>query len=105
VPRATRGRGAAAREPPWPDYLERSLRFEVNGRTGLLCQPSVLLLATLVMLVAHPRLSVRRLPAENLAVTGQVVVIALPGRHVLGEFVRVSREGARVALLRGGDDR
>jgi hypothetical protein len=65
----------------------------VNGRTGLLRQPSVLLLATLVMLVAHPWLSVRRLPAEYLAVTGQVVVIALPGRHVLGEFVRVSREG------------
>jgi len=59
----------------------------------VLRQPSVLLLATLVMLVAHPWLSVRRLPAEYLAVTGQVVVIALPGRHVLGEFVRVSREG------------
>ena len=55
----------------------------MNSRTGLLRQPSVLLLATLVMLVAHPWLSVRRLPAEYLAVTGQVVVIALPGRHVL----------------------
>jgi hypothetical protein len=60
---------------------------------GVLRQPSVLLLATLVLLVAHPWLGVRRLPAECLAVTGQVVVIALPGRRSLGEFVRVSREG------------
>ena len=64
-----------------------------SGLVGLLRQPSVLLLATLVMLVAHPWLGVRRLPAEYLAVTGQVVVVALPGRHLLGEFVRVSREG------------
>jgi hypothetical protein len=60
---------------------------------GLLRQPSVLLLATLVVLVAHPWLGLRRLPAECLAVTGQVVVVALPGRRSLGEFVRVSREG------------
>ena len=60
---------------------------------GLLRQPSVLLLAVLVMLVAHPWLSVRRLPAEFLAVTSEVVVVALPGRRLLGEFVRVSREG------------
>lgn len=60
---------------------------------GLLRQPPVLLLATLVTLVAHPWLGVRRLPAEFLAVTGEVVVVALPGRRLLGEFVRVSREG------------
>src|SRR6185437_4800832 len=36
---------------------------------------------------------VRRLPAEFLVVTSEVVVIALPGRRSLGEFVRVSREG------------
>jgi hypothetical protein len=64
-----------------------------SGLTGLLRQPSVLLLVTLVMLVAHPWLGLRRLPAEFLAVTSEVVVVALPGRRVLGEFVRVSREG------------
>jgi hypothetical protein len=61
--------------------------------TGLLRQPSVLLLATLVVLAAHPWLGVRRLPAEFLSVTSEVVVVALPGRRLLGEFVRVSREG------------
>ena len=64
-----------------------------SNLAGLLRQPSVLLLTTLVMLVAHPWLGVRRLPAEFLAVTSEVVVIALPGRRSLGEFVRVSREG------------
>lgn len=64
-----------------------------SSLAGLLGQPSVLLLAALVMLVAHPWLGVRRLPAEVLAVTSEVVVVALPGRRVLGEFVRVSREG------------
>ena len=64
-----------------------------SSLAGLLRQPSVLLLAVLVMLVAHPWLSVRRLPAEFLAVTGEVVMVALPGRRALGEFVRVSREG------------
>src|SRR6516225_498458 len=64
-----------------------------SGLAGLLRAPSVLLLAALVMLVAHPWLGVRRLPAEFLAVTAEVVVVALPGRRVLGEFVRVSREG------------
>ena len=63
------------------------------GLAGLLGQQSVLLLATLIVLVAHPWLSVRRLPAEFLAVTSEVVVVALPGRRSLGEFVRVSREG------------
>ena len=64
-----------------------------SNLAGLLRQPSVLLLTTLVVLVAHPWLGVRRLPAEFLAVTSEVVVIALPGRRSLGEFVRVSREG------------
>jgi ferredoxin-NADP reductase len=63
------------------------------GLAGLVRQPSVLLLAVLVLLVAHPWLGVRRLPAEFLAVTSEVVVIALPGRRLPGEFVRVSREG------------
>jgi hypothetical protein len=60
---------------------------------GLLGQPAVPLLATLVILVAHPWLGVRCLPAEFLTVTGKVVVVALPGRRLPGEFVRVSREG------------
>jgi len=64
-----------------------------SSLAGLLRQPSVLLLAMLVVLVAHPWLGVRRLPAEFLAVTGEVVVVALPGRPLPGEFVRVSREG------------
>jgi hypothetical protein len=64
-----------------------------SGLAGLLRQPSVLLLATLVLLVAHPWLSVRRLPAEFLAVTSEVIVVVLPGRRLLGEFVRVSRDG------------
>ena len=64
-----------------------------SGPAGLLRQPSVLLLAVLVMLVAHPWLGVRRRSAEFLAVTSEVVVVALPGRHSLGEFVRVSRDG------------
>jgi len=42
-----------------------------SGLAGLLRAPSVLLLAALVMLVAHPWLGVRRLPAEFLAVTGE----------------------------------
>jgi hypothetical protein len=73
--------GAARSLPPGSDLIE------------LVRQPSVLLLATLVLLVAHPWLGVRRLPAEFLAVTSEVVVVALPGRRLLGEFVRVSREG------------
>ena len=64
-----------------------------SSLAGLLRQPSVLLLAALVVLVAHPWLGVRRRPAVFLAVTGEVVVVALPGRRSLGEFVRISREG------------
>jgi hypothetical protein len=64
-----------------------------SSLAGLLCEPPVLLLATLILLVAHPWLGVRRLPAEFLAVTSEVIVAALPGRRRLGEFVRVSREG------------
>jgi hypothetical protein len=74
-----------------------------SSLAGLLRAPSVLLVAALVMLVAHPWLGVRRLPAEFLAVTGEVVVVALPGRRVLGEFVPGQPRGARVALLRGGN--
>lgn len=43
--------------------------------------------------MAQSWLGVRRLPAEFLAVTGEAVVAALPGRRRRGEFVRVSREG------------
>jgi hypothetical protein len=52
--------------------------------TRLLGQPSALLLAALVLLVAQPWLGVRRLPAEFLAVTGELVVAALPGRRRRG---------------------
>lgn len=75
-----------------PVGAARSLPFG-SGLAGLLCQPPMLLLATLVMLVMHPWLGVRRRPAEFLAVTPEVVMVALPGRRSLGEFVRVSREG------------
>lgn len=63
------------------------------GPAGLLTQPPVLLLALLTALVVHPWLGARRLPAEYLAVTEQVVVVALPGRRRAGEFARVSRDG------------
>lgn len=53
----------------------------------------VLLLMALVALVVHPWLGVRRLPCEVLGVTGDVVVLALPGKRSLGEYVRVSRGG------------
>ena len=75
-----------------PLQAARSLR-PGSDLAGLLPQPPVLLLAVLVMLVAHPWLGVRRLPAEFLAVTSEVVIVALPGRRVLGEYIRVSREG------------
>jgi hypothetical protein len=64
-----------------------------SGPIDLLGQPAVVLLMVLLMLVAHPWLGVRHLPVEILTVTDDVVVIALPGRHCLGEFVRVSRRG------------
>ena len=54
---------------------------------------AVVLLLILIALVAHPWLGVRRVPAEVLTVTAQVVVIALPGRCSPGDFVRVSRDG------------
>ena len=63
------------------------------GLAGLVHQPTVLLMAVLIVLVAHPWLGVRRRRAEFLAVTGEVVVVALPGRRRLGEFVRISRDG------------
>jgi hypothetical protein len=64
-----------------------------GSTTGLLAQPSVLLLAVLVALVVHPWLGVRRLPVQVLRVTDHVVILALAGRGSVGEFVRVSREG------------
>jgi predicted ferric reductase len=54
---------------------------------------SVVLLGVLIAFVIHPWLGVRRLPAEFLTVTDQLVVVALPGRRAPGEFVRVSRDG------------
>ena len=53
----------------------------------------VLLLLTLVALVVHPWLGVKRLSCEVLGVTDDVVVLALPGERSLGEYVRVSRDG------------
>ena len=63
------------------------------GLAALLAQPASLLLLAVVALVAHPWLSVRRVPVEILDVTAHVVVVALPGRRSRGAFVRVSREG------------
>jgi hypothetical protein len=60
---------------------------------AMLGEPSVLLLAVLLALVVHPWMGVQRLPTEILDVTDQVVIVALPGRRALGEFLRVSREG------------
>jgi predicted ferric reductase len=53
----------------------------------------VFLLLALIALVVHPWLGVKRLPAEIVTVTDQVVVVALPGRRSRGEFVRVSLDG------------
>jgi hypothetical protein len=53
----------------------------------------VLLLVVLIALVVHPWLGVRRLACEVMGVTDDVVVLALPGKRSLGEYVRVSREG------------
>jgi ferredoxin-NADP reductase len=64
-----------------------------TGPAAVLARPSVVLLVVLLVLVVHPWLGVRRLPVEVLTVTDDVVVLALPGRHRPGEFVRVSREG------------
>ncbi|MDN5763371.1 MAG: hypothetical protein L0H41_13790 [Microlunatus sp.] len=58
-----------------------------------LAQPSVGLLVVVVGLVVHPWLGVRRLPVEIIGVTPDVVILALPGRRSVGEFVRVSRDG------------
>jgi ferredoxin-NADP reductase len=62
-------------------------------RHGLVLEPSVVLLAAVLALVAHPWLGVRRVACEILSVTDQVVIVALPGRASRGAFVRVSREG------------
>ena len=63
------------------------------GVTDVVQSPSVLLLVMLVALVVHPWLGVKRLPCEVTGVTDDVVVLALPGKRSLGEYVRVSREG------------
>jgi ferredoxin-NADP reductase len=55
--------------------------------------PSALLLLAVVALVAHPWLGVRRVPVEVLEVTPGLVVLTLPGRRRVGEFVRVSLDG------------
>lgn len=54
---------------------------------------TVVLLGVLIAFVIHPWLGVRRVAAEFLTVTDQLVVVALPGRRAPGEFVRVSRDG------------
>lgn len=58
-----------------------------------LAQPSIGLLVVVVGLVVHPWLGVRRIPVEIIGVTPDVVILALPGRRSVGEFVRVSRDG------------
>jgi hypothetical protein len=54
---------------------------------------AVVLMLAVVALVVHPWLGVKRIRAELLAVTDQLVVIAFPGRLTHGEFARVSRDG------------
>jgi hypothetical protein len=56
-------------------------------------QPALWLLAGLVVLVVHPWIGASRVPVEVLDVNEQLVVLALPGRRSLGEFVRISRDG------------
>jgi predicted ferric reductase len=66
-------------------------RFAVDLAAGAV--PAALLLAAVVGVVAQPWTSVRRLPVEVLVVTPGLVVLAMPGRRRVGEFVRVSLEG------------
>ena len=63
------------------------------GVAELLLQPAVLALLAVVALVIHPWLGVQPVEADVVAVTEQVVIVALPGRRSRGEFVRVSRDG------------
>ena len=83
---------------------ERHNRFEVIHRYGGWSTLAILavlvhgtvaivLFVALIALVVHPWLGVRRVPVELLTVTGQVIVVALPGRCKAGQFARVSREG------------
>ncbi|HWM18454.1 MAG TPA: hypothetical protein VNO51_02120 [Ilumatobacteraceae bacterium] len=77
------------------------------GITDVVRSPSVLLLLVLVALVVHPWLGVRRLPCEVTGVTNDVVVLAVPGKRSLGEYVRVSREGRQwhaFAVATTGDE-
>ena len=57
----------------------------VDAPIGRLLPVSLLL--TLVALVVHPWLGVKRLSCEVLGVTDDVVVLALPGERSLGEYV------------------
>jgi hypothetical protein len=69
---------------------------------------AVALMLTVIALVVHPWLGVKRVRAEILAVTDQLAVIALPGRLTHGEFARVSRDGREwhsFAVATTGDDR
>ncbi|MDN5769026.1 MAG: hypothetical protein L0H96_25055 [Humibacillus sp.] len=54
----------------------------------------VALLVVVLALVVHPWTTVRRLPVEVLDVTDRLVVLALVGSRKVGEFVRVSLDGA-----------
>ena len=78
-------------------------RFEVIHRYGGWSALAILtvlvhgtvatvLFVVLIALVVHPWLGVRRLAAETLRVTDQVIVVALPGRWKSGQFARVSRD-------------
>ncbi len=90
------GREAWRSSPPAASTLDR-----------LTC-PTVGLVAVAVALVIVPWIGVRRAAAQFLAVTDDVVVVALRGRCSHGEFVRVSRgdgEWHTFAVSMTGDER
>lgn len=51
------------------------------------------LLVAIIAVGAHPWTTVRRTPVEVLDVTRSLVVLALPGRRRVGDFLRVSLDG------------
>lgn len=58
------------------------------------------LLLAVIAIVIHPWLGAGRAPIELLDVTAELVVLALPGRRRVGEFLRVSLGWSRMARLR-----
>jgi hypothetical protein len=63
-----------------------------GGDPGRALTAAALLLAV-IAIVVHPWLGVGRAPVELLDVTSELVVLALPGRRRVGEFLRVSLDG------------